>query len=92
MVEKHTENDPEKAETAPSIHKSPEVYDVYLFNLSDRFKKIAKKELREDKSIRDHSLHRMREWIAKHPHIKRCRTGELNQNIYYVICNLSITQ
>uniref|UniRef100_A0A182PXA7 CRAL/TRIO N-terminal domain-containing protein n=1 Tax=Anopheles epiroticus TaxID=199890 RepID=A0A182PXA7_9DIPT len=42
--------------------------------LPDLYRKIAKEELREDDEIREQSLTQMREWIAKHPYIRKCRT------------------
>lgn len=47
----------------------------YTFQLPEREKKIALEELREDDSMREQSLDQLREWISKHPNIKRCRTG-----------------
>ncbi|CAH1102026.1 unnamed protein product [Psylliodes chrysocephalus] len=46
----------------------------YTFQLPEREKKIALEELREDDSMREQSLDQLREWISKHPNIKRCRT------------------
>jgi hypothetical protein len=60
----------------PSICTTPEEYDSYKFTLPAKYKEIAKEELREDDAIRTHALSQLRDWIAKHPHIKRCRTGE----------------
>lgn len=47
----------------------------YVCQLSEGVKKTALEELREDENIRDQSLEQFREWINKHPNIKRCRTG-----------------
>lgn len=65
-----------QAETVPSlvIGKSPDEYDPYVCNLSAQTKKVAKEELREDDNIRTQALAQFREWLAKHPHIKKCRT------------------
>lgn len=65
-----------QAETVPSlvIGKSPDEYDPYVCNLNAEFKKMAKDELREDDNIRTQALAQFREWLAKHPHIKKCRT------------------
>lgn len=65
-----------QAETAPSliISTSPDNYDPYVCNLNAHFKKVAKDELREDDNIRTQALAQFREWLAKHPHIKKCRT------------------
>lgn len=49
-------------------------FDPYVCTLNSQFKKIAKDELREDENIRTQALAQFREWIAKHPHIKKCRT------------------
>ncbi|XP_055531158.1 clavesin-1-like [Wyeomyia smithii] len=54
--------------------KNPTVYEPYRWTLSEKLRKIAKAELRETDSIREQSLAQMREWIAKNPHIKKCRT------------------
>lgn len=59
----------------PSISTTPDEYDSYKFTLPAKYKEMAKEELREDESIRTHALAQLREWIAKHPHIKKCRTG-----------------
>ncbi|XP_053663134.1 retinaldehyde-binding protein 1-like [Anopheles marshallii] len=57
-----------------SVEKRPVEYDQYEFNLPEVYRKIAKEELREDDEIREQSLGQMREWIAKHPYIRKCRT------------------
>ncbi|XP_315397.5 retinaldehyde-binding protein 1 [Anopheles gambiae] len=57
-----------------SVEKCPQSYDQYEFTLSDLYRKLAKDELREDDEIREQSLTQMREWIAKHPYISKCRT------------------
>uniref|UniRef100_A0AAG5D6U2 CRAL-TRIO domain-containing protein n=1 Tax=Anopheles atroparvus TaxID=41427 RepID=A0AAG5D6U2_ANOAO len=57
-----------------SIDKRPSSYDEYEFTLPELYRKIAKEELREDDDIREQSLTQMREWIAKHPYIRKCRT------------------
>ncbi|XP_053665391.1 clavesin-1-like [Anopheles marshallii] len=62
------------AATNYSIEKRPASYDQYEFTLSDQYRNIAKKELREEDEIREQSLVQMREWIAKHPYIRKCRT------------------
>ncbi|XP_067005123.1 clavesin-2 isoform X2 [Anabrus simplex] len=48
--------------------------DGYQCNLSEELKKVAQAELREDEATRRHALAQMRDWIAKHPHIRKCRT------------------
>jgi hypothetical protein len=61
----------------PNVETKPSEYDSYQCSLSGKFKDIAKEELREDESVRTQALAQFREWIAKHPHIKKCRTGKL---------------
>lgn len=61
--------------SVPSVVTSPKEYDPYQCNLGPKFKKMALEQLREDENIRTQALSQFREWIAKHPHIKRCRTG-----------------
>ncbi|XP_034106465.1 clavesin-1 [Drosophila sulfurigaster albostrigata] len=46
----------------------------YTCGLSAEMKKVAKEELHEDENIRRQALAQFREWIAKHPNIKKCRT------------------
>lgn len=50
----------------------------YTFSLSDEYKSIALRDLREDELIRKQSLDQMIDWIKKHPYIKSCRTGMKN--------------
>ena len=56
---------------------SPATYQPYTWTLSDKLRKTAKSELREDEHLRTQGLAQMREFIAKSPHIKRCRTDAL---------------
>lgn len=51
-----------------------EMFDTYKCLLPADVRKVALDELREDENIRDQSLVQMREWINKHPNIKKCRT------------------
>lgn len=51
--------------------------DIYVCSLPEEVQKVALEELREDQNIRDQSLEQMREWITKHPNIKRCRKDAL---------------
>lgn len=60
-----------------NVDKAPAKYDDYSFDVSDKFKKIAKEELREDEETRSQALQQFREWIAKHPNIKTCRTDAI---------------
>lgn len=65
-------------ETEPiSVHllnTQPDNFDPYVCSLTSKLKKVAQEELREDDNIRQQALAQFREWIAKHPHIKKCRT------------------
>uniref|UniRef100_A0A182RD52 CRAL-TRIO domain-containing protein n=1 Tax=Anopheles funestus TaxID=62324 RepID=A0A182RD52_ANOFN len=59
----------------PCLEKSPEVYDDEYENPQgpetiDKTLEI----IREDPSIVKQNLAQLREWIAKHPHIRQCRT------------------
>ncbi|XP_058460244.1 clavesin-2-like [Malaya genurostris] len=58
----------------PSVEKIPNKYDDRIIEMNDFYKKIAEAELRENDNVRIQSLQQMREWIAKHPYIKKCRT------------------
>ncbi|XP_062549654.1 clavesin-2-like [Armigeres subalbatus] len=58
----------------PSVEKIPEKYDDRVAELNDFYKKIAFDQLREDDTMRKQGLEQFRDWIAKHPHIKKCRT------------------
>ncbi|XP_058464526.1 clavesin-2-like [Malaya genurostris] len=49
----------------------------YCFTLPDQFKTLAREELRESDEIRSQSLAQMRDWIAKNPAIKHCRSDPL---------------
>ncbi|CAH0550192.1 unnamed protein product [Brassicogethes aeneus] len=46
----------------------------YVCQLNATERKRALDELREDDNIREQSLEQMRDWITKHPNIKKCRT------------------
>lgn len=45
--------------------------------LSDELKKIAKLELREDKSSREQSLKQMRDWLSKNKDVENVRTDDV---------------
>ncbi|XP_071446333.1 alpha-tocopherol transfer protein-like [Hetaerina americana] len=47
--------------------------DEYEWTLGEELAEIAKKELREDESVRNQSLRQMRDWIRKNPRIASCR-------------------
>ncbi|XP_053686841.1 clavesin-1-like [Sabethes cyaneus] len=55
------------------VDKVPDVYDDEVSEMSQFYRDLAK-ELGEDELSRKQSIQQLREWIAKHPHIKRCRT------------------
>lgn len=57
-----------------SVVKNPSFYGDYHFEVSDFYKNVALKELRETDHIREQSLEAMRKWIAKNPNIIACRT------------------
>ena len=46
--------------------------------LSEMYLIRAKTELREEDSRKSQSLAQFREWLSKHPFIKKCRQGMLN--------------
>lgn len=45
--------------------------------LSDEIKKIAKHELREDRSSREQSLKQMRDWLSKNKDVENVRTDDV---------------
>ncbi|XP_058464214.1 clavesin-2-like [Malaya genurostris] len=57
-----------------SVDKCPAEYKPYSCHLADRDRQLAKVELGEDDAIREQSVQQMRDWIARHPHIRKCRT------------------
>ncbi|XP_039966000.1 clavesin-2 isoform X3 [Bactrocera tryoni] len=72
VLEAETKHKPETTEC-----ESTESFDPYTCSLSPALKLIAKEELHEDDNIRHQALHQFREWISKHPRIKKCRTDTL---------------
>lgn len=72
MLKTETKHKPEATE-----HESSEFFDPYFCSLSPAMKIIAKEELHEDDNIRFQALNQFREWISKHPRIKKCRTDSL---------------
>ncbi|XP_062549658.1 clavesin-2-like [Armigeres subalbatus] len=60
--------------TAPKVSKSSTNYQPYEFSLSEQYREIAKQELHETDELRSQALLQMRDWIAKNPTIRRCRT------------------
>uniref|UniRef100_A0A4Y0BKI7 CRAL-TRIO domain-containing protein n=2 Tax=Anopheles funestus TaxID=62324 RepID=A0A4Y0BKI7_ANOFN len=59
---------------APNLDKAPAHYDNEIDELDEHCQQLARDFLRENPTIRDQSLEQLRDWIAKHPCIKRCRT------------------
>lgn len=64
----------------------------YEFKLGEKYKEIAKNELREDDSRRLQALEQFKEWILKHPNIKRCPHGKQSLkslDLWYncIVCN-----
>ncbi|XP_039451569.1 alpha-tocopherol transfer protein-like isoform X2 [Culex pipiens pallens] len=60
-----------------TVEKCPQTYDEYKFVLDAPHLEKARSELNETDENRAQSLAQMREWIAKHPHIKKCRTDSI---------------
>lgn len=60
----------------------------YTCTLPAEEKKRALDELREDDNIREQSLAQFREWISKHPNIRKCRTGKTR--LFFYCCNNNI--
>ncbi|XP_049541840.1 alpha-tocopherol transfer protein-like [Anopheles darlingi] len=60
--------------TTYGVDKCPDKFDEYRCTLPERYRKLANEQLREDELIRKQALDQMRQWIAKHPYIRRCRT------------------
>uniref|UniRef100_A0A182SMC9 CRAL-TRIO domain-containing protein n=1 Tax=Anopheles maculatus TaxID=74869 RepID=A0A182SMC9_9DIPT len=56
------------------MDKRPQAYAPYRSTLDDRDLARAAEELHENEDTRDASLAQLREFIAKHPQIVRCRT------------------
>uniref|UniRef100_A0A0P6JS57 Putative phosphatidylinositol transfer protein sec14 n=1 Tax=Aedes aegypti TaxID=7159 RepID=A0A0P6JS57_AEDAE len=59
------------------MDKCPRQYESYQSTLTPALLAKAKEQLHEDECTRDPSLVQMREFIAKHPQIQRCRTDAL---------------
>lgn len=59
---------------APGLEKKPNSYDEYQTTLKPKHQEMAREELHEDDFSREPALAQMREFIAKHPQIQRCRT------------------
>jgi CRISPR/Cas system CMR-associated protein Cmr5 small subunit len=54
-------------------------------NLSEKYKELAKTNVREDESRREQSLEQFREWLSKHPFIKKCNTGLLHFIAFFIL-------
>ncbi|XP_019543278.2 retinaldehyde-binding protein 1 [Aedes albopictus] len=59
---------------ALGMDKKPLVYDQYKTTLGPEDLRRAKEQLHEDENSREPALAQLREYIAKHPQIVRCRT------------------
>uniref|UniRef100_A0A182WJG3 CRAL-TRIO domain-containing protein n=1 Tax=Anopheles minimus TaxID=112268 RepID=A0A182WJG3_9DIPT len=60
-----------------SVEKCPDKFDEYRCSLPEQYRKLAAEQLREDDLIRKQAIDQMRQWIAKHPYIRRCRTDSV---------------
>ncbi|KAL1398158.1 hypothetical protein pipiens_009191 [Culex pipiens pipiens] len=63
--------------TSFTVEKCPQSYDEYKFALDAQHLEKTRIDLNETDENRAQSLAQMREWIAKHPHIKKCRTDSV---------------
>ncbi|EAT40269.1 AAEL007999-PA [Aedes aegypti] len=63
--------------SAPCLDKIPESYDDHLAEMETQFQQHAKTYLREEPELRRQMLVQLRDWIAKHPHIRKVRTDAL---------------
>lgn len=52
--------------------------------LEEKFVQKARSELREDENRKKQALEHFREWIAKHPYIKRIRQGNFQSTYKFV--------
>ncbi|XP_055610997.1 retinaldehyde-binding protein 1-like [Uranotaenia lowii] len=59
------------------VDKCPKKFDEYRCTVTEKYRAVAKEQLREDDTLREQALEGMRAWIAKHPYIRRCRTDSL---------------
>lgn len=58
----------------PGLERKPDFYDEYQTTLDPKYQEMAREELHEDDFSRVPAIAQMREFIAKHPQIQRCRT------------------
>ncbi|XP_029709538.1 clavesin-2 [Aedes albopictus] len=63
--------------TVPNLDKAPEFYDDHLDEMDPQLQQHALTHLREDSQLRQQMLFQLRDWIAKHPHIRKVRTDAL---------------
>ncbi|XP_055527049.1 clavesin-1-like [Wyeomyia smithii] len=63
--------------SVPGVEKRPSVYEQYVTTLEPKYRENARLELHEDDNTRGPALAQMREFIAKHPQIIRCRTDSV---------------
>ncbi|EDS40102.1 conserved hypothetical protein [Culex quinquefasciatus] len=61
-------------ERVVNVEKKPATYDVYESTLEPKYQERARSELNEESFRIEPAIARMREFIAKHPQIQRCRT------------------
>ncbi|KAL1379759.1 hypothetical protein pipiens_014669, partial [Culex pipiens pipiens] len=64
-------------DSVPGLEKRPSCYDEYRSSLEPKYRTMARDELHEDDYTREPALAQMREFIAKHPQIVRCRTDAI---------------
>ncbi|EDS26691.1 conserved hypothetical protein [Culex quinquefasciatus] len=60
-----------------SVEKIPATYDQYQTTLEPKYLERARIEINEESFRREPAIARMREFIAKHPQIQRCRTDTI---------------
>ncbi|XP_062549655.1 clavesin-1-like [Armigeres subalbatus] len=61
----------------PSLDKAPKSYDDRLVELDEQLQQHAQIYLREEPELRQQMLAQLRDWIAKHPHIRKVRTDAI---------------
>lgn len=63
--------------STPCLDKSPDKYDDSLAEMDQHLQQHAKEYLREEPELRQQMLDQLRDWIAKHPHIRQIRTDAI---------------
>lgn len=58
--------------------------------MSEKILERARVELREDDVRKSQSLAQFREWLSKHPFIKKCRQGMSTQVLCYLLIVTSL--